>query len=121
MIKRLCVAILLFLFCFSQSLFAALTVDISGVPDDLQQALRDNLSILKYQTYALQSDTRMYLLYNQGKSEITAALQPYGYYRATVTARLKASDHQDWQVEYHPETSSCIGAWMHDDTSHAPA
>lgn len=100
MIKRLCVAILLFLFCFSQSLSAALTVDISGVPEDLQQALRDNLSILKYQTYALQSDTRMYLLYNQGKSEITAALQPYGYYRATVTARLKASDHQDWQVEY---------------------
>ncbi|MFT6914766.1 MAG: translocation and assembly module TamA [Motiliproteus sp.] len=83
---------------FSQT-SAQLAVEIDGVGSQQEQNIRSFLSIQQLHNKTVTSRARLRYLHNQAESEILRALQPYGFYRASVTAILTQQD-QNWLARY---------------------
>jgi translocation and assembly module TamA len=70
---------------------APLTVTIEGLEDNLAEAVRANLTLQNYASRDV-SAAQIRRLFNNAEQEIRAALEPYGYYNASVTSTLQTND-----------------------------
>jgi translocation and assembly module TamA len=79
-----------------------LRVAVDGVDKTLQAAIRGGLTASQYAHRKDVSETQARLLADDALKQAATALRPYGYYNATVTAKL---DHGDgaWQLHVHVE------------------
>ncbi|MDC0534780.1 BamA/TamA family outer membrane protein [Francisellaceae bacterium] len=78
----------------------SIMVNVTGLPDKIKEGVMPLLSIIKYQNYATESASRLYLMYGESKNEILDLVEPYGYFNASVTSEIKL-DGQDWEITYH--------------------
>jgi translocation and assembly module TamA len=74
-----------------------LTVD--GVGDPLKAAAIAGVELSQYATREV-SDAQVRRLYERAPDQVKSALEPYGYYDATVTGNLQQVG-KDWQVTLH--------------------
>lgn len=75
-------------------------IEIRGIDDELEQNARLFLSLEAQKDHPLLSDGRVRRLHRRAPEEIAAALQPYGYYRATVESQLVQSESGAWTAIY---------------------
>jgi translocation and assembly module TamA len=66
---------------------AAVTVEITGVARELADAARANLELLRFANREIQA-RQAERLFQKGRGEIASALEPYGYYAATVDGEI---------------------------------
>ncbi len=87
---------------FSANLYAqtSVNVEISGIDKILEDNVRLYLSIEQQKNHPLISDGRLARLHNKATKEISAALQPYGYYRPTINASLEKTTTGEWLASY---------------------
>ncbi|MFZ9035134.1 MAG: autotransporter assembly complex protein TamA [Francisellaceae bacterium] len=85
------------LLLLSQSAFSAadtsaqktLSVEIKGISDpELIKVIRENISIEKYKSFALESDNNLMLMLHKSDEDIKNILQPYGYYQPEVENQI---------------------------------
>lgn len=76
------------------------SVEITGISEVLQTNVRLFLSIEQQRDHPLITPGRLQRLHKKAIGEISAALQPYGYYRPVVDASLVKSDAGEWQATY---------------------
>lgn len=77
----------------------ALEVVVEGLPPALRESVLAELSIEQQKTDEDLSPTAMRALHARAAQEIRTALEPRGYYRATVQATLERRE-QDWHAHY---------------------
>jgi translocation and assembly module TamA len=97
-------------------------LSISGVDKKIEENIRKNLSLNKIQSSEKIDTAQIKLLTERGKSEIQAALHPFGYYHAKLFAQFSSAGHHHWYVHYHiltgkPITLSKINIKMTGDGS----
>ncbi|MBT8434889.1 MAG: outer membrane protein assembly factor, partial [Gammaproteobacteria bacterium] len=76
-------------------------VEISGIDEILEANVRLYLSIEQQKNHPLISDGRLRRLHKKADAEISAALQPFGYYRSTISSSLEKSESGEWQASYN--------------------
>ncbi|MCP4469094.1 MAG: outer membrane protein assembly factor [Gammaproteobacteria bacterium] len=79
-------------------------VEIEGIDKMLETNVRLFLSIEQQKDHALMSDGRMRRLHQKANQEITAALQPYGFYQPEITSSLTEQETSEWQARYVIDT-----------------
>ncbi|MCP4769082.1 MAG: outer membrane protein assembly factor [Gammaproteobacteria bacterium] len=91
---------------FSSKLWAqpVIQVEIEGIDKLLETNVRLFLSIEQQRDHALMSEGRMRRLHQKATSEITTALQPYGYYQPQITPSLTQLETGEWQARYVVDT-----------------
>jgi translocation and assembly module TamA len=77
-----------------------INIKINGISKKKSEDIIKNISLFKYQDYAVRSTSRLMLLYSESKNEIKKSLQPYGYFNATVTSTM-SHKKSDWNVIYN--------------------
>ncbi len=68
-----------------------LKVTVTGVDKELAKAIKGQLTVSQYAGRMDVSATQVHVLANDAQKQATAALQPYGYYNATVVSQLTQS------------------------------
>jgi translocation and assembly module TamA len=76
-----------------------LTFDINGLEDAPLKNAQSRLDILKKSAGTLYT-TKIKVLYHEGKTAITKAIEPYGFFKARVTSHLAHKDN-NWVATYH--------------------
>jgi translocation and assembly module TamA len=102
------IALALSLFSASLCAQTAVNVEISGLDKTLEDNVRLYLSIEQQKNHPLISDGRLRRLHKKAVDEISAALQPYGYYRPTVNSSLEKSEAGEWQASYNIEPGPAL-------------
>jgi len=92
-------SLLLPLLILAWSAHAGVALHVDGVEDPLKAAVIDRLELSQYakRDVTAAQATR---LYQRVPEQVRAALQPYGYYDASVTGELRQVG-ADWQVDLH--------------------
>ncbi|MCP3688551.1 MAG: outer membrane protein assembly factor [Gammaproteobacteria bacterium] len=75
-------------------------VDITGLDSVMEANVRLFLSIEQQEEHRLLTPGRLQHLHRKAKKEISAALQPYGYYRPVIDSSLVKSDTGAWRATY---------------------
>ena len=75
-------------------------VEIEGIDKLLETNVRLFLSIEQQKDHALMSDGRMRRLHQKAAQEISAALQPYGFYQPKITPSLTRLENDEWRARY---------------------
>jgi len=75
-------------------------IQITGITGNLQKNVLRMLSIEQQKTHPMLSAGRIRRLHNKAEVEIQVALQPYGFYRATVDKSLNQLGEENWQAIY---------------------
>jgi translocation and assembly module TamA len=75
----------------------SLKVAVTGVDKDLATAIKDQLTASQYAGRKDVSATQVRVLASDAEKQATAALQPYGYYNATVASQL-TQDGSAWTL-----------------------
>lgn len=75
-------------------------VTLTGIADEIHDPVLDTLSIERQKDHPLLNEALVQRLYRQGIAQLKTALQPYGYYRASIEPSLRR-DGDNWQVIYH--------------------
>lgn len=70
---------------------AQLAIDIEGLPEDLRDAVRANLTLQNYATRDV-TPAQIRRLFSGAEQEIKSALEPYGYYNSFVASSLQTTD-----------------------------
>jgi translocation and assembly module TamA len=78
---------------------AGVKLAVDGVDDNLQAAVASGVELSQYGTRNV-SDAQIRRLYENAPEQAKSALEPYGYYDATITGDLKQVG-KDWQVTLH--------------------
>ncbi|MEO6799096.1 MAG: POTRA domain-containing protein, partial [Rhodanobacter sp.] len=78
---------------------AAVTLVVDGVDDPMHSAVVDSVSLSQYAKRDV-SAAQIQRLYTRATAQVQSALQPYGYYDATVEGELKQHG-ADWTVTLH--------------------
>ena len=88
---------------FSTKLFAqtVVNIEISGVDTIMEDNVRLFLSIEQQKGHPLLSEGRLRRLQKKAPEEITRALQPFGYYRPVIDAKLNQTAPDTWSASYH--------------------
>ncbi|MCX7513016.1 autotransporter assembly complex protein TamA [Frateuria hangzhouensis] len=76
---------------------AGVRLEVKGVDDPLKAAVRNGVELSQYTNRAV-SEAQIRRLYEDAPDEVRAALEPYGYYEASVQGALKRTGASDWQV-----------------------
>ncbi len=99
-IQRLTLALLITL--VSPLAFAQLTISvkISGVDKKLENNIRLFLSLEQQKKHPLMSEGRLRRLHKKAPSEVSRAIQPFGFYRPVVKAELLQTSDNHWQANY---------------------
>ncbi len=102
--------ILLFIYFFSTALFAdvSVSVDIQGVNSEIEKNIRLYLSIEQQSKITNISPSRLHLLHQIATQEIRKAIQPYGYYQASIESSLTNSEKNNWLASYKISLGSPI-------------
>jgi translocation and assembly module TamA len=86
-----CLIALLFAHC---SMAASVKIEIEGLEEELRDAARSSLALQRFSSREM-TPTQVQRLFAQGDEQIRQALQPYGYYAATVKSNLRQGDKPD--------------------------
>jgi len=102
MLNSRIILITLALYFLSTTLCAQtiVNVEIIGVDEILEENVRLYLSIEQQKNHPLISDGRLRRLHKKADQEIFSALQPFGYYRPTISSSLEKSESGEWQASY---------------------
>ena len=76
------------------------SVEITGIDKLLETNVRLFLSIEQQKDHPLITEGRLKRLHKKAIQEISAALQPYGYYRPAIDSSLVKSDSGEWRATY---------------------
>ena len=76
-------------------------VDIAGVDSILETNIRLFLSIEQQKSSELLTPAQIRRLHRKADREITAALEPYGYYQPRIEASLIDEGQDRWRATYH--------------------
>lgn len=79
-------------------------VRVLGVAPQIEQAIRSRLSIERERGHALLGPLRVQRLHRRASDEIRQALQPFGYYSASISASLDRTGEETWQATYRVDT-----------------
>ncbi|WEN14747.1 autotransporter assembly complex protein TamA [Rhodanobacter sp. AS-Z3] len=79
--------------------YAGVRLTVDGVDDPLKAAAISAVELSQYARRDV-SDAQVRRLYERAPDQVRTALQPYGYYDATVTGDLQQVG-KDWQVTLH--------------------
>ena len=112
----------------STTLFAQLNVnvEIKGIDKPLEDNVRLFLSIEQQKDHALISEGRLRRLHQKAPQEISKALQPFGFYRPAIDAKLSQPSPGFWLASYNinpgpalpiAEFDFSLSAEMRDDPS----
>lgn len=94
-------AILLACFCSTTVLAQInINIEISGVEKKLQNNVLLFLSVEQQKDHPLMSEARLRRLHKKAPQEITAALQPFGFYRPVIKTKLSQTKSNFWQAQY---------------------
>lgn len=100
MLRALLVAILAALMSGKLCAQSIVYVDITGIDKELETNVRLFLSIDQQREHPLMSDGRVRRLHQKANKEISAALQPYGFYRPQITSTLTELETGLWRASY---------------------
>jgi len=114
----------------STTLFAQLNVnvEIKGIDKPLEDNVRLFLSIEQQKNHALISEGRLRRLHQKAPQEISKALQPFGFYRPAIDAKLSQPSPDFWLASYNinpgpalpvAEFDFALSADMRDDPAFA--
>ncbi len=129
MIRKILTGVLLCL-CVLSALPVQAQVDVSvqifGLDKELEDNVRLFLSIEQQKNSDLLTEGRLQRLNQKAPDEISKALQPFGYYRAKVDAKLLKLKGDGWQASYDIEPGPRIPVGIFDfklsgDVSNDPA
>lgn len=90
---------LLFLLLSAPQAHAGVQLVVDGVADPLKAAAIAGVELSQYATREV-SAAQVRRLYERAPGQASSALEPYGYYDATVTGNLRQLG-KDWQVTLH--------------------
>ncbi|MBY4677301.1 autotransporter assembly complex protein TamA [Marinobacterium arenosum] len=76
-----------------------LRVQVQGLAAPLEQNVRNSLGIVALDGQPVASESRLRYLHRRAKREIGRALEPFGYYRPAVEARLTLQEGE-WRANY---------------------
>ena len=76
---------------------AGVTLVVKGVDDPLKAAVRSGVELSQYATRPV-SEAQIRRLYEQAPDQVQGALEPYGYYDASVQGSLTRTGTDDWRV-----------------------
>ncbi|MBP1473653.1 outer membrane protein assembly factor [Frateuria sp. MAH-13] len=76
---------------------AGVRLTVKGVDDPLKSAVQAGLTLSQYANRPV-SEAQIRRLYEDAPDEVRAALEPYGYYEASVQGALTRTGANDWQV-----------------------
>lgn len=76
---------------------AGVRLTIKGIDDPLKSAVQGSLTLSQYAKRPV-SDAQIRRLYDDAPDEAREALEPYGYYEASVQGALTRTGADDWQV-----------------------
>ncbi|MCP4390469.1 MAG: outer membrane protein assembly factor [Gammaproteobacteria bacterium] len=76
------------------------SVEITGIDAEMETNVRLFLSIEQQKDHPLITTGRLQRLHQKAIAEISAALQPYGYYRPVVDSSLVKSAAGEWRATY---------------------
>lgn len=85
---------------------AGVQVRVDGVDETLKSAAIAAVELSHYATRPV-TDAQVRRLYERAPEQIKSALEPYGYYQATVTGELQQVG-QDWQVTLHVQPGTPV-------------
>lgn len=91
---------LTFLFAGSLCAQIKLGIDIKGVDKEIEDNIRQYLSIVQQKDHALLSEGRLRHLHKKAPQEIAKAIEPFGYYRSEVKTELVHIAKDQWQAIY---------------------
>ncbi|MDH3761055.1 MAG: autotransporter assembly complex protein TamA [Gammaproteobacteria bacterium] len=77
------------------------TIDIVGVDSILETNIRLFLSIEQQKDSELLTPAQLRRLHRKANREITAALEPYGYYQPQIETNLVDEGQDRWRATYH--------------------
>ncbi len=84
-----------------------LSVTVEGVQDKLLENVLGYLEIYQFHDKDAPSPARVRYMHRSAEKQIISALQPFGYYHATVTSKLDKTQ-QGWQAHYHIVAGSAV-------------
>lgn len=87
-------------FCAPVGAQTPVSVEISGLNEVLETNVRLYLSIEQQKDHPLITAGRLQRLHKKALQEISAALQPFGYYRPVVDSSLVKTDTGEWRASY---------------------
>ncbi|KRE84778.1 hypothetical protein ASG75_12905 [Rhodanobacter sp. Soil772] len=90
---------LLLLLLLASQAHAGVRLTVDGVEDPLKTAAIAGVELSQYATREV-SDAQVRRLYERAPGQVKSALEPYGYYDASVTGDLQQVG-KDWQVTLH--------------------
>ncbi|SEJ40695.1 autotransporter assembly complex protein TamA [Frateuria terrea] len=76
---------------------AGVRLTVKGVDDPLKTAVQSGVAISQYANRPV-SEAQVRRLYDEAPAEVRAALEPYGYYEASVQGTLTQAGADDWRV-----------------------
>ncbi|WP_424683846.1 autotransporter assembly complex protein TamA [Frateuria sp. YIM B11624] len=76
---------------------AGVRLTVKGVDDPLKAAVQSGVEMSQYANRPV-SEAQIRRLYDEAPDEVRAALEPYGYYEASVQGTLRQAGADDWQV-----------------------
>jgi len=76
-----------------------LTIDAENIPAQMRESVRAQLEIYQLNQQAAPRPFRLRYLHNQADKQIKTALEPFGYYQATIEKTLERQA-QSWQARY---------------------
>jgi len=92
-------SILLPLLLFTSLAHAGVQLVVDGVDDNLKGAITSTVELAQYANRDV-TEAQARRLYQRAHDQVAMALQPYGYYEASVDGDIKQVG-QDWQVTLH--------------------
>ena len=95
---------------FSGRLFAQtpVTIEINGLDTTMETNVRLFLSIEQQKNHPLITAGRLRRLHRKAPQEISAALQPFGYYRPQIETSLTKSESGEWLAIYTIEPGMAL-------------
>lgn len=103
----LCLALVLFAIGARPLLAASLTVSVEGLTGNVRDNVLAALSIYQERDRGDLSPVRIRRLHQRAPEEIRTALQPFGYYRPQIQARLN-QDETGWAARYVIDPGNAI-------------
>jgi translocation and assembly module TamA len=100
--------------------FAAVSVDIAGVEDEIREAVLASLSLTQYRDRDI-SPARMRYLFTQAEAEIERALQPFGFYDPRVSSELEEPGEGEYRASFRVNPGEPVVVTRVDVTVPAPA
>lgn len=87
-------------FCWALPVSNTLKITITGVTQEQKKNIESQLSLLQKSKTNDLAAQQIQLLHTRAEKEILKALQPYGYYHATVKSSINHNDATQYNIQY---------------------